>query len=245
MSEFKFMSIKINYKSSISKSKSKNIVFFVDEKFRIQGIKTLISKTEYSYTEDLLKTKDFKNKIIISEIDSKKKLILVSVKKNIKNFEAENLGAKFYNNLKNLKINDFEINTDYFPTNLKNFVGYFLHGLKLKSYVFDKYKTKKNKNEFTFFVNGKNIPSKIEQIKFNSIEKGTFYARDLVSEPGNVLHPDEYAKRINSLRKLGLKITVYDDKKIETIRNEYPSWRRSGKHKRIIPSNHGMEWFKR
>ena len=211
------MSIKINYKSSISKSKPKNIVFFVDEKFRIQGIKTLISKSEYSYTEDLLKTKDFKNKIIISEIDSKKKLILVSVKKNIKNFEAENLGAKFYNNLKNLKINDFEINTDYFPTNLKNFVGYFLHGLKLKSYVFDKYKTKKNKNEFTFFVNGKNIPSKIEQIKFNSIEKGTFYTRDLVSEPGNVLHPDEYAKRINSLRKLGLKITVYDDKKLKQL----------------------------
>ena len=137
------MSIKINYKSSISKSKLKNVVFFVDEKFRIQDIKALISKSEYSYTEDLLKTKDFKNKIIISEIDSKKKLILVSLKKNIKNFEAENLGAKFYNNLNNLKINNFEINTDYLPTNLKNFVGYFLHGLKLKSYIFDKYKTKK------------------------------------------------------------------------------------------------------
>ena len=78
-------------------------------------------------------------------------------------------------------------------------------------------KQKKNKNEFTFFVNGKNVPSKIEQIKFNSIEKGTFYTRDLVSEPGNVLHPDEYAKRINSLRKLGLKITVYDDKKLKQL----------------------------
>ena len=144
------MSIKINYKSIISKSKLKNVVFFVDEKFRIQGIKKLISKSEYSYTEDLLKTKDFKNKIIISEIDSKKKLILVSLKKNIKNFEAENLGAKFYNNLNNLKINNFEINTDYLPTNLKNFVGYFLHGLKLKSYVFDKYKTKKIKMSIHF-----------------------------------------------------------------------------------------------
>ena len=67
MSEFKFMSIKIYYKSSISKSKPKNVVFFVDEKFRIQGIKKLISKSEYSYTEDLLKTKDFKDKIIISK----------------------------------------------------------------------------------------------------------------------------------------------------------------------------------
>ena len=168
------MNIEINYKNSISKSKPKNILFFVDEKFSIFGIKKFISKSEYSYTEDLLKTKDFKNEIIISEIDSKKKLILVSIKKNIKNFEAENLGAKFYNNLKNLKFRDFVINTDYLPTNLKNFAGYFLHGLKLKSYVFDKYKTKKNKNKFTFYVHGKNIPSKIEQKRFKSIEEGTF-----------------------------------------------------------------------
>jgi Leucyl aminopeptidase len=55
-------------------------------------------------------------------------------------------------------------------------------------------------------VTGKNIPSTKDQIKFDAIEKGTFYTRDLVSEPGNVLHPDEYARRINSLKKLGLKI---------------------------------------
>ena len=39
------------------------------------------------------------------------------------------------------------------------------------------------------------------QLRFNSIEEGTFLTRDLVSEPGNILHPDEYAKRINSLKK--------------------------------------------
>ena len=77
MSEFKFMTIKINYKNGISKNKPKNLVFFVDEKFSIFGIKKFISKFEYSYTEDLLKTKDLKKKIIISELDSKKKLILV------------------------------------------------------------------------------------------------------------------------------------------------------------------------
>jgi len=34
-------------------------------------------------------------------------------------------------------------------------------------------------------------------LKFKSLEQGTFFARDLVSEPGNILHPDEDAKRIN------------------------------------------------
>ena len=45
------------------------------------------------------------------------------------------------------------------------------------------------------------------------MEQGTFFARDLVSEPGNILHPDEYAKRINTLKKFGLKINIYDEKK--------------------------------
>ena len=34
--------------------------------------------------------------------------------------------------------------------------------------------------------------------------------RDLVSEPGNILHPDEYAKRIRGLKKNGLKINIYE-----------------------------------
>ena len=50
-----------------------------------------------------------------------------------------------------------------------------------------------------------NLPSQ-SQLKFKALEEGTFYARDLVSEPGNVLHPDEYAKRIILLRKDGLKV---------------------------------------
>ena len=44
----------------------------------------------------------------------------------------------------------------------------------------------------------KNKPTSQNQLKFKALEEGTFYARDLVSEPGNVLHPDEYAKRLNS-----------------------------------------------
>ena len=31
------------------------------------------------------------------------------------------------------------------------------------------------------------------------------------------LHPDEYAKRINSLKKFGLKINIYDEKKLKKL----------------------------
>ena len=51
--------------------------------------------------------------------------------------------------------------------------------------------------------------------------------QDLVSEPGNVL-PDEYAKRLNSLKKDGLKIKIYD-KKIKKTWHERIAWCWDGK----------------
>merc|ERR1712159_294899 len=96
-------------------------------------------------------------------------------------------------------------------------MGNFLHGIRLKSYSFEKYKTKKNKKNILIIVTGKNKPSSRDQLKFKAIEEGTFYTRDLVSEPGNILHPDEYAKRISSLKKFGLKINVYDEKKLKKL----------------------------
>ena len=66
------------------------------------------------------------------------------------------------------------------------------------------YQKKKRTISINVFGN-KNKNSAQNQLKFKALEEGTFYARDLVSEPGNVLHPDEYAKRLNSLKKDGLK----------------------------------------
>ena len=31
------------------------------------------------------------------------------------------------------------------------------------------------------------------------------------------LHPDEYAKRLNSLKKYGLKVNIYDEKKLKKL----------------------------
>ena len=88
-----------------------------------------------------------------------------------------------------------------------------MHGLKLKSYEFKKYKTKKDIRTISInLVEDKKKLSEQNKLKFKALEEGTFYARDLVSEPGNILHPDEYAKRINSLKKDGLKINIYDEK---------------------------------
>ena len=211
------MSIKINYKNSVSKKLTSNTVLFTDEKFNIRNIKKYISNFEFSYINDLLKNSDLKKDLLVFEVNSKKKIILISVKNDLKTFEIENLGAQFYGRINYGKNSEYFINTDTINSKQKNFIGYFLHGVKLKSYQFLKYKTKKETRIISLNIIGKNKLSIQNQLRFKSLEEGTFYARDLVSEPGNILHPEEYAKRINSLKKLGLKINIYDEKKLKKL----------------------------
>ena len=212
------MSVKINYSNKSAVQLSTNTVIFVDEKFNTKNIAKYVSNSEISYINDLLKISDLKKNILIFELNSKKKIVLVSIKKDLKNSDIENLGAEFFGKINHEKKNEYFINSDSVASKTKNFISYFLHGLKLKSYEFTKYKTKKESKNISLVVLGsKNKPSASVQLKFNALENGTFYARDLVSEPGNILHPDEYAKRLNSLKKDGLKVTIYDEKKLKKL----------------------------
>ncbi len=215
----KLMTIQINYKKSVSTKTSSNLILFVDDKYNIKGLKKYISKNEFTYISDLLKNSDLKKDLLFFDINSKKTIFLISLKKNITTSDIENLGAKFHSHINYEKKKDYYINSDTINNSyIKNFVGYFLHGIKLKSYEFDIYKSKKIKKNISINVFGNsNKVSANSQLKFKALEEGTFFARDLVSEPGNILHPDEYAKRINSLRKFGLKITIYDERKLSKL----------------------------
>ena len=164
------MSVQITYKNKISNKNAHNLVLFVDEKYSISSLKKHISITDYNVISDLIKNKDTKKKIIAFDISSKKKIILVSIKKNIISSDVENLGAIFYDQFKESKINIFILNSETLSNQQKNLAGYFVHGLKLKSYIFEKYKTKKNKNNISLIIIGKNqLPVK-DQIKFRAIE---------------------------------------------------------------------------
>ncbi len=212
------MTVKINYNQKSYSKTSSNIVLFSNEKFNLNRLKKNLSDSEFFYINDLLKTSDLKKNILLFEVNSKKKIFLISIKNNLKITDIENLGAEFYGRVNHGKNSEYFFISDSIESKLKNFIGHFLHGLKLKSYEFKKYKTKKDSRQILINVLGnKNKPSSQNQLKFKAIEEGTFYARDLVSEPGNILHPDEYAKRLNLLKKDGLKITIYDQKKLKKM----------------------------
>ena len=212
------MTIKINYLNKATFKASANLALFTNENFEIKSLKKYLSNSEFSYINDLLKTSDLKKNLFVFEVNSKKKIILISIKKNIKIANVEKLGAEFFGRVNYGKNSEYHIISDSITSKQDNFLGHFLHGVKLKSYEFKKYKTKKKIRVISINISGnKNKPSAQNQLKFKALEEGTFYARDLVSEPGNVLHPDEYAKRLSALRKDGLKINIYDEKKLKKL----------------------------
>ena len=137
------MPIKIKYLKKTSQKPSANLVLFSGEKFKTNDLKKYVSNSEYSYITDLLKTSDLKKNLLVFEVNSKKKIILVAVKNNLKNSEIENLGAELFGSINYGKDSEYFINSDSLNVKQINFISHFLHGLKLKSYEFNKYKSKK------------------------------------------------------------------------------------------------------
>ena len=124
----KFMTVEITYKNKVSNKNPYNLVLFVDENFNISSLRKHISNSDYILISDLVKIRDENKKLLSFDISSKKKIILVSLKKNIGASGIENLGASFYDQFKTNKINNFVLISDTFSIKQKNLIGYFLHG---------------------------------------------------------------------------------------------------------------------
>jgi len=95
-------------------------------------------------------------------------------------------------------------------------------GLKLRSYRFDKYRTKekaedKPKAERVAIATGDPARAKAAFAPLAAIADGIFLARDLVSEPPNVLFPAEMADRCKALEKLGVVVEIMGPKEMKKL----------------------------
>ena len=94
-----------------------------------------------------MKTSDLKKNILFLKLIQKKNSFNF-YQKNLKTSDIENLGAEFYGRINHGKKSEYLLNSDTVIGKYENFIGHFLHGLKLKSYEFKKYKTKKETRLF-------------------------------------------------------------------------------------------------
>ena len=89
-------------------------------------------------------------------------------------------------------------------------------GVRLRHYAFDRYKTKRKEDEppptkvtVGIAVAGVGTAQKAFASR-DAIANGVLLARDLVNEPPNVLYPEEFARRTNTLKKLGVGVEILD-----------------------------------
>ena len=95
-------------------------------------------------------------------------------------------------------------------------------GAALRAYRFDRYRTKekaedKPKLSKLSLLTADPPRAKSAWEPLHSVAKGVFLARDLVSEPPNVLHPAEMADRCKKLSELGLTIEVLGPREMSRL----------------------------
>jgi leucyl aminopeptidase len=97
-------------------------------------------------------------------------------------------------------------------------------GTQLRSYVFDRYKTKRKEGEeppakpqVDIAIGNPAAALRAWRVR-EGVADGVVLARDLVNEPANVLYPEEFARRTGALKKLGIAVEVFDVPAMKKLR---------------------------
>ena len=96
------------------------------------------------------------------------------------------------------------------------------YGARLRSYRFDKYRTKEKASDkpsirtIVFQCDKFDVARKAYGT-LDKIANGVFFTRDLVSEPPNILYPDVLAKKAKELEKLGVKVEILGEAQMKKL----------------------------
>ncbi len=94
--------------------------------------------------------------------------------------------------------------------------------VQLASYRFDKYRTTLKPEKIPSVTTVQVITPDLRAAQaahegFAAVADAVTFARDLVSEPANVLYPAEFARRVKALEHLGLKVEILGEADMEKL----------------------------
>ena len=216
------MSMKVSF---VSKSVTKKdlVVVILDESLEMGPNIIGIDKEYKGIISDSINSKKL-NKTkgssltLIANKDKKIQEILIYCIGEIKNYnsdKADRIGGSIFS-LISKSISNLTI---YVEPNKKHKIiiedlaARIVHGIKLRSYTFFKYKLK-NKSKHNFALNQIEIITKDPSLAkkyyspLKSLEEGVYLTRNLVSEPANILTPKTLAEEAEKLKSLGVKVEV-------------------------------------
>lgn len=148
----------------------------------------------------------------------------VKVDKEFNSDFFRNYFAGLIPNLKSRKINSLHIvipSFTPFPGHFESddyLIQTFVEGIHLGNYSFDKFKSKKAKEQnlkiFIHYSDSKKVKKIISRT--NELMKSVFFARDLVNEPAINLTPQEFAKRTKEeLTKNKIKVSIFNKNELQ------------------------------
>lgn len=130
----------------------------------------------------------------------------------------EKLGGFIFEKIKKSNAKIALLNNVEFVGN-ESAAAYIASGIMLKSWKFDKYQAEKHG------INIEYIEAKTAYIEINQtvyehlhmVKEGVFTVRRMVTEPANVMDPDQMLEEARELKKLGVKISVLDNRDMEKL----------------------------
>ncbi len=145
--------------------------------------------------------------------------------KDVNELEMQKLGGRIYANTQRVKKGSVTVAIDAVTDakmNTQEMAAQIAYGARLRSYRFDKYKTKQKESEkpsiksITVQCAGF-AKARTRFAGLSKIADGVFFTRDLVSEPANIIYPDSLAKKAKSLEKLGVKVEVLTEARMRKL----------------------------
>ena len=203
-------------------------VVFVTDKYEYIDKNSILPKDVISKVNPFIKSlkeKNLNGDINSIDITEKKKCFLVKIGKKNDKYYFEEIGGTLFTKINSFKnIDSVDIFADTLNEKENKFsksFSEFIFGFNLKSYTFDKYKTinknKLNKNiKINIITKKKNIIENKYKY-YDAVKEGVFLARNLVSEPPNVLNPKTYVQEIKKLSRHGLKVKAYGEKELKKL----------------------------
>ena len=211
----KFTYEKNNIKTKFTTNNVIHVLFYSENNL-------LLSKV-LEKDKDLL---NFFNKTIINKSAStflvraeKGNFLLIRRKTKIDDLKQkylQDLGGAIFNKIKSIGCSEVK----FYEDNSKILEQLCL-GVLLSSYKFDNYKMVKSKEindlkQITVVTEqNENFSKMFEEIK--NLAQGVFRARDLVWQPPNILYPSTFADECKKLKKIGLKVNVYNEQQLDKM----------------------------
>jgi leucyl aminopeptidase len=188
---------------------------------------TQLDKLTKAAISRAIETGDFKGKRdavlnIPAPAGAKLKRILVVGVGDVKTYDAiaaEKTGAALYEHTKNDEAATIIVEGVPDPATT---AARLASGAQLKSYRFDKYRTKESKDakpklKALNILSDDPALAKKRNASLAAVADGVFFTRDLVSEPPNVIYPESFAAFAKQLTKDGVKVEVLGEKEMTKL----------------------------